>query len=99
MGVLLSVLMVRVDVPELLGIRVILVGVRDAFGPEGEMITERVKVPLKPFKLVRVTSEDTVEDRARLSVVGLAEMEKSDTMTGIEMLWDRDPLVPVTLAV
>jgi len=79
-------LIVRVDVPELFGVRAIVVGLRDAFGPEAETVTERVKVPLKLFKLVRVTREDVVEDEARLTVFGLAEMEKSDTIIGIEML-------------
>ena len=92
-------MMVRVDVPELLGVRMMVVGLRDAFGPEGEIVTVRVMVPLKPFKLVRVTSEGAVEDRERFSVVGLAEIEKSDTTIGIEILWDGDPLVPLTIAV
>ncbi len=90
--------MVRVEVPELPGVRVIVVVLRDAFGPEGEMVTERVKVPLR-FKLVRVMSEDAVEDWWRLSVLGLPEKEKSETMTGMEIVWDREPLAPVTLVV
>ncbi len=97
----MSALTVRVDVREPLGVRVIVVVLRDAFRPEGEtgeMVTERVTFPLKLFRLVRVTSEDTVEDWLRLSVFGLADMEKSNTITGIEIPWDREPLVPVTLA-
>ncbi len=86
MGVLLSALIVRVDVPELFEASVIVVGMRDVFGPEGETVTERVRVPLKLFRFVRVMSEDVVEDAARVSVFGLAEMEKSETMTGIEIL-------------
>lgn len=82
----MSALIVRVDVPELFGVKVIVAGLRDALGPDGETVTERVRVPLKLFRFVRVISEDVVEDAARLSVLGLAEMEKSETMTGIEIL-------------
>ncbi len=91
--------MVNVDLPSLLGVRMTVVVLSDAFGPEGEMVTERVTVPLKPFKLERVTSEDVVEDRARLRVVGLAEMVKSETMTGSDTLWEREPPKPVMIAV
>ncbi len=85
--------------PELLGVRMMVVVLKDAFGPEGEMVTERVTVPLKPFKLVRVTSEDTAEDRARLRELGAALMEKSETMTLMVTERVSEPLVPVMITV
>lgn len=52
---------------------------RDAFGPEGVTVTDTVTVPLKPFKLERVSV--TVPDVVRGTVIeeALAASEKSGT--------------------
>jgi len=72
----------------------------DVFGPDvGETTVERVMVPAKPFRLVRVIRAVPDVPRGRVSEDGLIEMEKSDTMTRIETECASDPLVPVTVTV
>ncbi len=72
----------------------------DVFGPDvGETTVERVMVPAKPFRLVRVIRPVPDVPRGRVSEDGLIEMEKSDTMTRIETECASDPLVPVTVTV
>jgi len=58
-------------------VKVLLVGDRDAVGPATGMIVERVTLPVKLFRLVRVTEEVVEEPGCMVIVVGLAVVEKS----------------------
>ncbi len=99
MGVFLSVLTVRTVLAEPPGFRKKLVVPSETLGPVGEMDSERVTVPLKPFKLVSVMVEVVVEACVRLREFGAALMEKSETMTRMFTVWVREPLVPVRITV
>ncbi len=98
MGVFFRVLMVRVEVPELPGLKVMEVALREVLGPVGVIDADIVTVPVNPLRLVSVMRDEVVDDRGRLREFGLDVMEKSETMTLTEMVWDRAPLVPVTIA-
>ncbi len=95
----MSALTLRVDVPDPPGFRVTDVVLRDSLGPVGETVAERLTVPLNPLTLVRVMSDVTVEPAGILSELGLEAMEKSVTATAMEVVWEIEPLVPVTVTV
>lgn len=68
-----------------------LVGFREAVGPVGEIVADRLIVPLKPFSLVRVmvdapdepwrkVREDGFEEIAKLGVGGAAWTTNLPTM-------------------
>jgi hypothetical protein len=81
-------------------VRVTDVLLSDTLGPDvGETKVERLIVPANPFRLVRVTRPAPDVPRGRLNEDGLMEMEKSDTMTRMEMECASDPLIPVTVTV
>ena len=64
-----------------------------------ESVTERVTVPVKPLRLVRVMVLVPDEPRARLSEDGFADIEKSpvDEIVSERVVeWEREPLFPVT---
>ena len=64
-----------------------------------ESVTERVIVPLKPLRLVRVIVLVPDEPRVRLSEDGFADIEKSpvdDTVSDRFVEWESEPLDPVT---
>jgi hypothetical protein len=68
----------------------------------GVTLSVSVTVPVKPFRLVTVIVELELAPICSISEVGFAAIEKSaalptDTWTVVEC--DRDPLVPVTVAV
>jgi hypothetical protein len=76
---------------------------KDTEGPPatpGEIAPDRVTVPGKPPRLVRVIVEvaDAPEGRDD-GVTGLAEMLKSDKATTKVTAWDTEPLIPVTVKV
>lgn len=50
---------------------------KDALGPEGDTIADRLIVPLKPFRPARDKVAFPDELREMLIVEGLAEIEKS----------------------
>ena len=86
----------RVDVPEPSELRVTSVGLREVLGPVGVIVAESVTAPLKPLRLLRVMSDEAVDDLRRLREFGLAVIEKSETIMLGVMLWDWELLVPVT---
>ena len=98
-GSFFSVLTLRVDVPDPPGFRVTDAVLSDSLGPVGETVAERLTVPLNPLMLVRVMSDVTVEPAGRLSELGLEAIRKSVTATAIEIVWEIEPLVPVTATV
>jgi hypothetical protein len=68
----------------------------------GEIPSDNVTVPLKPFRLVTVMVELELAPRCSVNEVGFAAIEKSaaeltDTWTVVEC--DKDPLVPVMVTV
>ncbi len=87
--------MVRVEVPELLGLKVMEVALREVLGLVGVTDSDSVTVPVNPLRLVSVMRDEVVDDRGRLRAFGLAVMEKSETITLTETVRDREPLVPV----
>lgn len=66
----------------------------------GEIEVDNVTVPVKPLTAVTVIVELPLTPGVVLTVVGLADIWKSTTLTLIvPVLWDSDPLVPVTVTV
>ncbi len=66
----------------------------------GEIEVDKVMVPAKPLAAVTVIVELPLTPGVVLTVVGLANIWKSTTRTlMLPVLWDRDPLVPVTVTV
>ncbi len=76
-------LTVRVDVPVPPGLRLTLAGFTEAVRPPGMTDVERLTVPAKPARLVRVMDEVPELPAWTVSVVGLAEIVKSPTPTVI----------------
>ncbi len=96
-------LRLQFDVPDAPEARVKLVGVQVAVSPvTGETVLDRVKVPVNPLRLVRVTVEVPVDPTGKVTIVGLAMMLKSGgaiTLTGILTVCVSEPLVPVIVTV
>lgn len=88
-------LTVSVEVPVAPGLRVTLAGLTEAVRPPGMTDVERLTVPAKPAKLVRVMDEVSELPAWTVSVVGLAEIVKLPTPTVIVVVWDSGPLVAV----
>jgi len=66
----------------------------------GEIDVDRVTTPLNRLTAVTVTVEFPLTPGVVLTVVGLADIWKSTTRTLIvPVVWDSDPLVPVTVTV
>jgi hypothetical protein len=92
---------VRVDVPLP---PVTLVGLKVAVTPVGSELVESVTVPLNPLSDVIVTVVDVEPPLDIVRLEGEALMLKSPapgvlTVRLYAALWDRDPLVPVTVMV
>ena len=99
-GVLCNALTLSVDVPWAPDVRVTEELLNEVLGPEvDETVAERLMVPVNPFRLVTVIRLLPDVPRGRLRDDGLIEIEKSDTMTRMEMECVSDPLVPVTITV
>jgi len=86
-------------VPVLPDDSVTVAGLRDAVGPVGENVEERLTVPVKPPMLVREILDVADDPGATVIDEGLAEMPKSATMRLTELECDSEPLVPVTVTV
>jgi hypothetical protein len=86
----------RVEAPE----PVTLVGVRVHERPvAGETVWARLTTPTNPLTAVTVIVEVPAVPTVVLTAVGLAVTVKSCTMKLTVALWDRLPLVPVTVTV
>jgi hypothetical protein len=84
------------------GFKVTVEELNDVLGPDGETVTDRLTVPLNPFRLARDSVVFPDELRGMLIEEGFAEIEKSgarltETWTVVE--WDRLPAVPLIMAV
>jgi hypothetical protein len=88
---------VRVEVP----LPVTLPGLKLAVTPEGKLPVDSETTPLKPFNDVMVTVVDPEPVRCIVRLEGEALMLKSGPVTVrlYDALWDKDPLVPVTVIV
>ena len=75
------------------------VGFKDAVGPAGETVEDRLTVPVKPPMLVREILDVADDPGATVIDEGLAEMPKSATMRLTEAECDNEPLLPVTVTV
>ncbi len=81
------------------GVRLTLVGLSDAVTPAGVTDVERLTVPVKPARLVRVTVEVPEAPTCIVKLAGLEEMLKSPTPTVTEVVWERGPLVAAIVTV
>jgi len=90
---------VRVEVPVLPDDSVTVAGFRDAVGPVGETVEDRLIVPVKPPMLVNEMVEVADDPGGTFIDAGLAEMRKSATMRLTEAECESEPLVPVTAIV
>jgi len=87
---------VSVEVPEP---PVMLVGLRVAVRP-AEALAVRATVPVNPLTGATVIVAVADAPAFTVKVVGLAVMVKSTTLTVIvPVVWDRVPLIPVTVTV
>ena len=86
----------NVDVPLLPAETVTVLGFTAKVGPLGEMVGERVTVPAKAPRLMTVIVEVLEAPRAIENEEGLDEIEKSTTLTEIEVEWDSEPLFAAT---
>ena len=75
------------------------VGFKDAVGPAGETVEDRLTVPVKPPMLAREMLDVADDPGATVIDEGLAEMRKSATMRLTEAECESEPLVPVTAIV
>ena len=89
----------RVEVPVLPDDSVTVAGFRDAVGPVGETVEDRLTVPVKPPMLAREMLDVADDPGATVIDEGLAEMRKSATMRLTEAECESEPLVPVTAIV
>ena len=62
------------------GERVTLVELSETVSPAGELLPDRVTVPVNPLRLVRVIVELAVDPAFTLSEVGLADIPKSPVL-------------------
>jgi hypothetical protein len=93
-------LRVQVDVPE--APREMVVGLHVAVRPDGLTEVVRATVPVKPFTLATVIATAAEDPTVKLTLVGLAEIVKSEGAVTLKVTaaeWDSEPLVPVTVAV
>jgi len=93
-----ELLRVHVDV----SLPLMLEGAQDAATPEGEEAAVRATAPLKPPVDWREIVEDADCPATNATVFGVAVIEKSGlagvvTVTEIDVVWTRDPFVPVAV--
>ncbi len=68
--------------------------------PAGETVCVRATVPVNPFSGVTVIVEVQVAPARQVTLVGLSVIVKSTTWQRIvAVIWDRVPLIPVTVTV
>ncbi len=91
-------MIVSLEVAEPPEVKETIAGVRDAVGPEGEMVAARFTVPAKPFWLVNVTVAFPDDPTTMLSEDWSRLIEKSGPTTVTETLavWEFPPPEPVT---
>ena len=79
----------------------IMLGGIEAVGPAGSTVVLRLTVPMNPFTLVRVTVDLALAPWSIFRATGLAWIVKSGvTIVNLTTtLWDKLPLVPVTLMI
>jgi len=65
----------------------------------GTIVVVRTTTPVKPLRLLTVSVEFPADPALTRIVVGLAVKVKSSTVYDTVVLWDREPLVPVTVTV
>lgn len=69
-------------------------------GVAGETFVVRATVAVKPLSDITVTVELAGTPGVMLTIEGLANIWKSTTWTNIvAVVWDREPLIPVTVTV
>lgn len=83
--------------------RVMLEELSEIAGPEGDIEAARLIAPVNPFKLVTVIVEAPEEPAVMLKPLGLLVIAKLGwgeglTVTVMLTVWEKDPLVPVTVA-
>jgi hypothetical protein len=98
--------MLRVELPPLFAVKLTIVGFRLADGPEGVTLFDRLTVPEKLLRLVRLMVDVAEEPCGRLREDGFAERVKSGvdgfvtvTETVAECVMEGEPLWPVTVTV
>ena len=74
---------------------VTLEALRERVGPEGDEEAESPIVPENPLRLVTVIVDEAELFARKLREAGLAEMEKSVTVTETDAVFVSDPLLPV----
>jgi hypothetical protein len=79
-------------------------GLRERLSPLGELVADRMTVPAKLLRLVRVIVEVEEDPAFMLSEDGFAVMLKSPWLTELmatvtDVWWDSEPLVPVIVTV
>ncbi len=89
--------MVSVEVPTPPAINAMVAGVKEADGPEGKTVTDKLTVPTKP---VLATVIDAVADKPTSILDGMlvAEMAKSLLTVSVTIVvCDSEPLLAVTV--
>jgi hypothetical protein len=94
----------NVDAPVPPEERETLEGFRERLSPLGELVADRVTVPAKPLRLVRVIVEAEDDPAFIVSEEGLEVRLKSAELTELTVTetvawWDSEPLVPVIVTV
>ncbi len=96
---LLGMLIFRVDVPDPPADSVMVLGFSEVLGSEGEEVTSRLMVPLKPPRLVRPMLDVADEPCWIVRDDGLAVMLKSTTWTLTVVVCESGPLEAVMVTV
>ncbi len=81
------------------GLKRTLVGLTEAVRPEGATDVERLIVPVKPARLLRVIVEVPELPACSVTVLGLDKIVKSPTPTVTVAVWESGPLVAVIVTV
>ena len=102
MGVFVAVETFSVDMPDPFDVTTSDIGVSVTTGPElktGDIVADNVTFPENPLRLISVSVEVTALPLTIVRLVGLAEIEKSITLTDIVKEWDSPPATPVSVIV
>ena len=102
MGVLDAVEIFSVEMPDPFDVSTNDAGVSVTTGPElttRDMVADNVTFPENPLRLSSVSVELTALPLTTVRLVGLAEIEKSITLTDMVKEWDSPPATPVSVIV
>jgi len=88
-------LTVKVENVEPFAGNVTLEALKERVGPAGDEEAESPTVPENPLRLVTVIVDEAEFFAGKLSEEGVAEMEKSVTVTETDPVFVSDPLLPV----